>query len=590
MKKKKGKKRKKVKFEEEAERHIEVGYGNQSEKVVHMIIEKIISYSITKAEMNRIVSRENVGKMCADYICYMIKNVAKIEVLSYDKDDLDDDSMWSDVIEPERVIYDRHAYNYVEINQNFKDLTELNEDIDSTPKAQNDDRTKKRKSTFFRGRGSLESLTSSKDILKKLPSSIESQSKEDDSSKKRHYAFDFPSYDIPGLVLDRESEEIKSARVGYQKVLQLREERRNKEIEINKKFMSNSRVGVTNSISPLKYKANFFDRNRYTFDPNGKPIRYRLIPVNNLMREFSEVKSSNKFIKKILSPGQVPAPIQNKDPLFPSLPISIEGYKDTRKNSVQKPKDEGSSLLKKFVPPSGDNWEMLSPEIGVVINQENKIKKGDFRFLKKYKKYSSYDFNNELNETMKLNNLNLSSNVDFSLPFQSQEMSLNLSKMNMNMSTVNIETGSKSQRSGVGSVLQKSNSVGQLLSVNHSRISSSVFETLESLPQLDKSENKAKKFCDVFFLKKLELIGKKKEGRNTKKEEKSLNSYELINKFNYSLILKREKEAPEVKRKESPKMPVKVEQKKLIKHNGVFIKPQKSFRVNYPTILQEKHI
>ena len=82
----------------------------------------------------------------------MIKNVAKIEVLRYDKDDLDDESMWSDVIEPERVIYDRHAYNYVEINQNFKDLTELNEDNESTPKTQNDDRAKKRKSTFFRGR------------------------------------------------------------------------------------------------------------------------------------------------------------------------------------------------------------------------------------------------------------------------------------------------------------------------------------------------------------------------------------------------------------------------------------------------------
>ena len=52
------------------------------------------------------------------------------------------------------------------------------------------------------------------------------------------------------------------------------------------------------------------------------------------------------------------------------------------------------------VEPSGSNFEIINPEIGVTVMEDNMSKSGGNHFYDKYKKYSLKDYNKILNEIL----------------------------------------------------------------------------------------------------------------------------------------------------------------------------------------------
>ena len=85
----------------------------------------------------------------------------------------------------------------------------------------------------------------------------------------------------------------------------------------------------------------------------------------------------------------------------------IRNPKDVMKNNIVYFKNEKSR--KKIVNPSGSNFNLIKPEIGVVIQDKSRKKKevkdGGFEYIKKYNKPSMYEFSKLVMESSNLNSL-----------------------------------------------------------------------------------------------------------------------------------------------------------------------------------------
>jgi hypothetical protein len=89
----------------------------------------------------------------------------------------------------------------------------------------------------------------------------------------------------------------------------------------------------------------------------------------------------------------------------------ISKFKKLNTNDVIFNLKEGSekieySKLKDMIPISGSNFDLIVPETGVIIHQdedEKRIKEGGFNYFNRYKKHSLKDFNNLYATTSKLN-------------------------------------------------------------------------------------------------------------------------------------------------------------------------------------------
>lgn len=67
---------------------INIGYGTQSEKIAHNIIEKIISLVITKTQINIINSNNSLTNRLMTYTKNIINPLVQITFMSYDYDNL----------------------------------------------------------------------------------------------------------------------------------------------------------------------------------------------------------------------------------------------------------------------------------------------------------------------------------------------------------------------------------------------------------------------------------------------------------------------------------------------------------------------
>ena len=231
------------------------------------------------------------------------------------------------------------------------------------------------------------------------------------SRKKKFEKVEFSSEDIPGINelfnFDKyDPPEIEVLRKDYEKEMKEKNVQLNK--ILNQKIHSNINKG--NFVKEIK-----FDSEKLTFDPDGRIIKFKPLNINILANDFKQLKHKfeiQKPLKKMPSTKKIfNRVIKRKS--------SIKATKNEIK-IIKNPADDpelNRGLFIKINPEkktkviqSGNNFNLMFPNIGVVMKEEDKIKKGNRDFGKFFKKYSLEDYDKILKEYLPKQNQELVKN------------------------------------------------------------------------------------------------------------------------------------------------------------------------------------
>ena len=280
--------------------------------------------------------------------------------------------------------------------------------------------------------------------------SVVSEQKEKIRKYTKNLMIDLPCYDLPKeayenkyIVLNN-NEENNLLRLEKEKEIINKEQQKNLELNKNKKEYEKK---IKNKL------IREFDSNKLTFDSNGNIININIPNIDSFSKEFyitkptitnlevkpagsylgNEIKNlknkNNKLKKKeyILNESLIKKNSSNlakkTSPKInyvskikivnPSLSLNsiLNPKKKIKIEYNPKQKEERKINSKIKIPPSGSNFDQIIPEVGVVIQNDNRNqrKKGGFAYFSKYNKPSVNEYNQLVIETLKLNNQLLSS-------------------------------------------------------------------------------------------------------------------------------------------------------------------------------------
>ena len=315
------------KIEDENKRPSDSIYNNQAEIISHLILEKIISLTVTKINCNEIY--KNIGDYCFDFIEKKVmkpclkslyipfeveEDENKDKILFFDSIQPNKQNTWIEIIEPNTPFVDRCSVDQMkftpieipdkDINEDENLINENEEDkekrVTFTEKEDNEnikkeeeemkkkEEEKKRKEK--KKKEEKEKKLKEEKTEKKLKEETEKkeQRKPNENDGKDGPWIDLPSYDLPKDLFISEIPEINELRRDMeleknrkikQKLLEEEEKRREKQKEMQ------SRIGRE------------FDSKRLTFDSNGNIINLKL--RNNVDSNLgNEFYWSRPFVKE----------------------------------------------------------------------------------------------------------------------------------------------------------------------------------------------------------------------------------------------------------------------------------------------------
>ena len=190
-----------------------------------------------------------------------------------------------------------------------------------------------------------------------------------------------------------------------------------------------------------KKNKKILDSNKLTFDPNGKIISFRQYNTDNL-KDFIIPKN---FIKEPKRPNINNSNSTQKKTKNINNNINLTNSKTPKKSIKLKEEIIIKNEIAAYHPikinfnksnekviPSGSNYQIMSPEIGVTIMENGQSKEGSKEFSKYFKKYSLQDYDEMLNEHLpNINRTFLKTNM-VSMETPSPRKSIRKSIFNLN--------------------------------------------------------------------------------------------------------------------------------------------------------------
>lgn len=260
------------------------------------------------------------------------------------------------------------------------------------------------------------SISSRKNNNSNLPKAMEANFDLDPNASKLNkkkdkdlYVFDIPNSNIPNLEehFFPEREEDEQLRIDFQHMKKL-EEISLKELAIKKK-------SIREYSNLMKKNMKLINGQKYTFDSNGKVMQYKNINPSVLSNEFWWNKPEIKNV----------ATVDNS--LIPNKYVSykyilqlsqFQGQKSTTvkrevveiNNEENNPYNHNYVVRKPNKPvfiPSGSVFDLITPETGVVVKEENSIKQGDTNFAAKYNKTSIEQYSQLISQSNLYNSLKI---------------------------------------------------------------------------------------------------------------------------------------------------------------------------------------
>ena len=219
--------------------------------------------------------------------------------------------------------------------------------------------------------------------------------------------FSYPSSDIPGIEQEYNHQSLEPSNIEV-----LRQER---EELIKKKLLELKNEKIVNKVKKIndddKKPKKLFDAKHLTFDSDGKIINFHPYKLDKLEKEFTLIKNLIKGEPKIENPKT-----RRNRPYKEKKQDSTKNNEDDKKVReilIEKPVqlfEEKTAKEKDKYIPSGSNFQIISPNIGVTIKENNKFKQGSKEFSKFFQKYSLQDYDKMLNDYVPLQNKTLLKN------------------------------------------------------------------------------------------------------------------------------------------------------------------------------------
>ena len=406
-----------------------------SEGIVKIIIDKIIINSIYEANMNKINNQLN--DYYFEYLQGQIEPLFEENFINYTNLKNDENKLfwktpkppenqWIEILEPETVENDRYESSEVNIQEIISKkeiISETNEGIENIENIENNNNTIKknqtkeknlRLKTIRQKNKNEEILVNDENKNENNNNDIDNKTKnnqklvnnmantiQNNRGKKRIVMVEFPSEDIPGIETEFKHDIYEPSNIHILRK-DKEEEIKNKEKEIKLNKDKGNALKKKEEIEKLIKNVKTIDSNKFTFDSNGKIISFKAYKLDNLSKDFTFIKNN---IKEKNEKEEV-VPIKSKKFARQSVKEQNEEIviRDNSRMFEHYGNEEKKEKNKEKIIPSGSNFKLILPNIGVVVKENNNKKEGSRDFNKYFKKYSMKDYDKILNEYVPLQN------------------------------------------------------------------------------------------------------------------------------------------------------------------------------------------
>ena len=400
------------------------------EAVVKTILDKIINLSIRQSTINKI--NNQLKSYCFEYIQNQIEPLFEEKYINYSRPNNNTDTLfwktkipvenqWVEVKEPETLPSDRFegAFTRIkELESKNKKITivQIKEGLENDILLNNT--TEKEASEEEN-----EKTENNKQIKKKLILTEKTEKKNNNKEEeektlnknkiqipqtnikkpnKKIQMVNFPSLDIPDIEKEFMHEVYDPPNIDKlrkEREEEIKKKEREKKIQIDALKMAKKKDDsekINKKIKPL-------DSNKYTFDSNGQIMSFKQYKLDNLTKDFTFIKNSIKEHDRIKPLKKKKISIK-KDQIIKITEEVIKNPNNEDEENKEKSQTEKIKDKKDRVIPSGSNFQIILPNIGVVIKENQKIKEGGREFNKYFNKYSIHDYDKILNEYVPLQN------------------------------------------------------------------------------------------------------------------------------------------------------------------------------------------
>ena len=407
-----------------------------SEGIIKVILDKIISISIHQSDMNQI--NKQLNDYCFDYIQAQMEPLLEENFMNYTKLKSDNntffwknkkqpENQWIEIFEPESVETDRFESSTVkvqEIPKKKETINEINEGIEHNENGENNENnnnnTKKTRMNkektmrinIIRPNDKKEETIINNENNKENNNNIDHKTRNTQNQrplnlnqnnrggKKKIPIIDFPSEEIPGIDNEFRHEKYDPPNIHILRK-DIEEEIKNKEKESKLNSNKIKSVKLKEDLEKLTKNIRPLDTNKFTFDSNGKIISFKQYKLDSLSKDFT-------FIRNTIREKE-----EKEDPKLKSRKLSVKDQNNSnvvvikdnsRINEFNSPEEKKDKAPREKIIPSGSNFKLILPNIGVVVKENNNQKEGGKDFNKYFKKYSINDYDKILNEYVPLQN------------------------------------------------------------------------------------------------------------------------------------------------------------------------------------------
>ena len=315
-------------------------------------------------------------------------------------------------------------------NRKKKKITKVRKSIKHITK------TKKKNSISPKRDSLIKSISPKKESSKeKKNSDDEDISKNKKSKRQSILAMNF--IEIPNI--DKESNNEIYSPPDVEKLRKAVIEGKIKKEKEEKKHALIKKMTSINSVENIFGDDNkMIDSNKLTFDSNGKIISFKPIKIESFNKDFLSLKNGIKSLEINNANNKKSRFKRNKNKNQNEIVQREKSY--DKEIIIKNPEDdpEGknsinyvkmSAIKNEQKIPSGSNFSLMLPNIGVTLREDDQVKEGKKEFGKYFKKYSMNDYDKILHEFLPLQNKTLIKNQ--------LNQAENLTSSSMNMTSVN---------------------------------------------------------------------------------------------------------------------------------------------------------
>ena len=442
-----------------------------AEGIVKLILDKIINISIHQSDMSRI--NKEINNYCFEFIQAQIEPLFEESFINYTKikDDKNTlfwknkkqpENQWIEIFEPQSVENDRFESSQVNIQEIVKkketinEIKEGNEHNDITENNERKDSIRKTKrikektlrlnnlKTNVKKEEPIINIENNKENNKENINNVENKTQKNiieinknnnqnnRGGKRKVPMIDFPSEDIPGIDNEYKHEKYDPPNIHIlRKDIEEEIKNKEKEIKLNNNNNKVKSIKLKEDLDKINKNLKPLDTNKFTFDSNGKIISFKQYKLDNLSKDFT-------FIRNTIKAKEEKEEVKIKPKKHPRLSIKAQNdvviIKDNKINDYMTKEDYKAKLAKEKIIPSGSNFKLILPNIGVVVKENNELKEGSKDFNKYFKKYSIKDYDKILNEYVPLQNKTKLKNklekLNFTTPNIQKQLSTSEDKIN----------------------------------------------------------------------------------------------------------------------------------------------------------------